>query len=456
MLVVLAALPDLLDGALAKASGTASQRGAFFDSTVDRVTDALLLGGVAWYLAGHDSAYLTLLPFAIMAISSLISYQRAKAESLGLDAKGGLMERAERVVLLCIGLLFEPLLVPVLWLLLALTTFTAAQRFVKVWRQAQVAPVTAARIELRRSRRQSRRDRPHRATSHARAPAPHLTHGVPARSDVTRPAASGQRRDVRRVPRRLRLLPVAARLRRRGRAPSRSGSGPTCCARIGGRWSSGTCGASTRRSKGGGCARPCRSRSTRTPGTGSRASGCRRRRRASWRPASTSRATSTSSPASSEERGVILALPHLGGWEWAGRWLAMQGNRVTAIVEQIDPPELFDWFAELRNDLGMTVVALGPDAGRQVLRALGNNEIVCLLCDRDITGGGVEVEFFGETHDAPGGAGDDRPAGQGAGAAGGRVLHIAGATATWRSCGRPRRWSARAGCGRTSPGGPRP
>ena len=49
-----------------------------------------------------------------MAISSLISYQRAKAESLGLDAKGGLMERAERVVLLCIGLLFEPLLVPVL------------------------------------------------------------------------------------------------------------------------------------------------------------------------------------------------------------------------------------------------------------------------------------------------------------------------------------------------------
>ena len=157
VLVVMAALPDLLDGALAKASGTASQRGAFFDSTVDRVTDALLLGGVAWYLAGHDSAYLTLLPFAIMAISSLISYQRAKAESLGLDAKGGLMERAERVVLLCIGLLIEPLLVPVLWLLLALTTFTAAQRFVKVWRQAQVAPVTAARIELRRSRRQSRR-----------------------------------------------------------------------------------------------------------------------------------------------------------------------------------------------------------------------------------------------------------------------------------------------------------
>ena len=157
LLVVLAALPDLLDGALAKASGTASQRGAFFDSTVDRITDALLFGGVAWYLASEYSAHMAMLPFALLASSSLISYQRAKAESLGLDAKGGLMERAERVVLLCIGLLFEPLLVPILWLMLALTIVTAVQRFVKVWRQAQVAPVVAARIELRRSRRQSRR-----------------------------------------------------------------------------------------------------------------------------------------------------------------------------------------------------------------------------------------------------------------------------------------------------------
>jgi CDP-diacylglycerol--glycerol-3-phosphate 3-phosphatidyltransferase len=157
LLVVLAALPDLLDGALAKASDSASQRGAFFDSTVDRITDAVLFGGVAWYLAGESSAHMTLLPFAVMAMSSLISYQRAKAESLGLDAKGGLMERAERVVLLCLGLLFEPLLVPVLWVMLVLTAITAVQRFVKVWRQAQVAPVTLARIEMRRSRRQSRR-----------------------------------------------------------------------------------------------------------------------------------------------------------------------------------------------------------------------------------------------------------------------------------------------------------
>ena len=92
VLVILAALPDLLDGALAKASDSASQRGAFFDSTVDRITDALLLGGVAWYLGSEESAHMAMLPFAVMALSSLISYQRAKAESLGLDAKGGLME----------------------------------------------------------------------------------------------------------------------------------------------------------------------------------------------------------------------------------------------------------------------------------------------------------------------------------------------------------------------------
>jgi CDP-diacylglycerol--glycerol-3-phosphate 3-phosphatidyltransferase len=156
-LVVLAALPDLLDGALAKASDSASQRGAFFDSTIDRITDALLLGGIAWYFAGTESPYMTLLPYAVASVSSLISYQRAKAESLGIDAKGGLMERAERIIAILIGLLFPVLLIPILWIMLVLTSITAIQRFVKVWKQAAIAPVTAARIEMRRSKRESRR-----------------------------------------------------------------------------------------------------------------------------------------------------------------------------------------------------------------------------------------------------------------------------------------------------------
>ena len=157
LLVIMAALPDLLDGALAKASNTSSQRGAFFDSVVDRVTDSLLFGGVAWYFASNESSHMAILPLAVAAMSSVISYERAKAESLGLQAKGGLMERAERIILLCIGLLFPVILVAVMWVMLALVTVTAVQRFVKVWKQAAVAPVTAAKIEMRRSRRQSRR-----------------------------------------------------------------------------------------------------------------------------------------------------------------------------------------------------------------------------------------------------------------------------------------------------------
>jgi len=101
--------------------------------------------------------------------------------------------------------------------------------------------------------------------------------------------------------------------------------------------------------------------------------------------------------------GVILALPHLGGWEWAGRWLADRGRKLTVVVEPIDPPELFDWFVQLRTELGMDVVPLGPKAGSAVLKALRNNEVVCLLCDRDIERSGVEVEFFGERTTLPAG-----------------------------------------------------
>ncbi|MGI8755238.1 MAG: CDP-alcohol phosphatidyltransferase family protein [Acidimicrobiales bacterium] len=136
LLLILTAVPDLLDGAVAKASGTASPRGAFFDSVADRFTDALLLGGVAWYLSTTQPGRLAVLPFAVLGASLLISYERAKAESLGYEAKGGLMERAERLITLGFGLLFNNLLVAVLWVMLVLTLITAVQRFAKVWKQA--------------------------------------------------------------------------------------------------------------------------------------------------------------------------------------------------------------------------------------------------------------------------------------------------------------------------------
>jgi CDP-diacylglycerol--glycerol-3-phosphate 3-phosphatidyltransferase len=156
LLVVLTGLCDTLDGAVAKAAGTSSTRGAFFDSVADRVSDALLFGGVAWYFAATRPGTLVMLPVAVMAMSSFVSYQRAKAESLGLAAKGGLMERAERIILLALGLLFDPLLVPVLVVLLVLTTITAVGRFAKVWAQASVerpVPARARRVARRRAAR---------------------------------------------------------------------------------------------------------------------------------------------------------------------------------------------------------------------------------------------------------------------------------------------------------------
>jgi len=155
LFLLLTGIPDALDGAVARASGTGSDRGAFFDSVSDRLTDALLFGGVTWYLASNEPGRIMMLPVAIMALAMFISYQRAKAESLGFDAKGGIMERAERIIVLALALLFSEFLIAILWVMLVLTAITAVQRFVKVWRQAsQDRP-----LPNRRPRRQPRRTR---------------------------------------------------------------------------------------------------------------------------------------------------------------------------------------------------------------------------------------------------------------------------------------------------------
>jgi CDP-diacylglycerol---glycerol-3-phosphate 3-phosphatidyltransferase len=141
LLLLASALPDLFDGAVAKASKSSSIRGAFFDSVADRVTDAFLLGGIGWYLQERHGGRIAMLAYAVLGASTLISYQRAKAEIYGFSAKGGLMERAERIIALAIGLMFPSLLIPILWIMLVLVSITAVQRFVKVWRQAEKPPI---------------------------------------------------------------------------------------------------------------------------------------------------------------------------------------------------------------------------------------------------------------------------------------------------------------------------
>lgn len=100
-------------------------------------------------------------------------------------------------------------------------------------------------------------------------------------------------------------------------------------------------------------------------------------------------------------RGVVVALPHLGGWDVGGAWLVHRGIPLTVVAEVLEPPELFDLFVELRQRLGMRVVPLGPPAMTELVEALARNDVVALVCDRDLTGDGVEVELFGERTTLP-------------------------------------------------------
>ncbi len=164
LFLVLTGIPDLVDGAVAKAWGTSSQRGAFFDSVSDRLTDGLLFGGVAWYLTATDGRpWVVMLPVACYVSASLVSYIRAKADALGLDGSGGLVERAERFILLAVGLLFPALLLWVLGLIVVLNVITAGQRFVKVWKQAAAPPKALSDRRRSRSRRTMRNAGPRTA-----------------------------------------------------------------------------------------------------------------------------------------------------------------------------------------------------------------------------------------------------------------------------------------------------
>jgi lauroyl/myristoyl acyltransferase len=103
-------------------------------------------------------------------------------------------------------------------------------------------------------------------------------------------------------------------------------------------------------------------------------------------------------------KGVIMAVPHLGGWDFGGAWLSLVGGyRVVVVVEPVRPPELFEWFAELRRSLGLEIIPLGEHAATAVLRTLRQGGLVCLVCDRDIPGNGVEVDFLGERTTLPSG-----------------------------------------------------
>ncbi|GGD26668.1 phosphatidylinositol phosphate synthase [Nocardioides daphniae] len=136
---------DLVDGAMARASGRTSLFGAFWDSTLDRFGDAAIFAGLAlWFAGGGDSDVLLWLSLYCLVTGSVTSYVRARAESLGMDAKGGLAERADRLVLILVAtglseLLDLPWLLSGALVVLALaSTYTVGFRVLKVHRQAKV------------------------------------------------------------------------------------------------------------------------------------------------------------------------------------------------------------------------------------------------------------------------------------------------------------------------------
>lgn len=102
-------------------------------------------------------------------------------------------------------------------------------------------------------------------------------------------------------------------------------------------------------------------------------------------------------------QGVVLAAPHLGGWDFGGAWLALQGFKPLAVAEVLEPPELFEWFVSWRRRIGIEIVPAGPGAGTAVLEGVRRGRTVGLVADRDVLGSGVDVEFFGEKTTLPAG-----------------------------------------------------
>lgn len=102
-------------------------------------------------------------------------------------------------------------------------------------------------------------------------------------------------------------------------------------------------------------------------------------------------------------RGIIVALPHVGSWEWGGAHLHSLGLGMVAVAEELEPAELFAWFKAKRESIGIRIEPLNEHAGSVMLATLRDGGVVGLLCDRDLQGNGLEVEFFGERVKIPAG-----------------------------------------------------
>jgi CDP-diacylglycerol---glycerol-3-phosphate 3-phosphatidyltransferase len=144
LLGIVSGFADAFDGAVAKAKGMTSKFGALLDSTTDRLADGMIFGAIAWLygvspdVASRDEPWVAALALATLVVSFMVSYIKARAESLGFDCNVGLVERAERLVLINAGLILD--VVPaVLVVLFATSVFTFFQRLFHVRAQTEPA-----------------------------------------------------------------------------------------------------------------------------------------------------------------------------------------------------------------------------------------------------------------------------------------------------------------------------
>jgi CDP-diacylglycerol--glycerol-3-phosphate 3-phosphatidyltransferase len=144
LISIVAALADVFDGAVAKARGATGKYGAFLDSTTDRISDALYFAPLAWLygvspdIPEHDEPWVAGAALGVLVFSFLVSYAKARAESLGYECTVGIAERAERLVVIIAALVLD-LVPPALVLLLVGTVVTFVQRVVHVRVQARSA-----------------------------------------------------------------------------------------------------------------------------------------------------------------------------------------------------------------------------------------------------------------------------------------------------------------------------
>jgi CDP-diacylglycerol--glycerol-3-phosphate 3-phosphatidyltransferase len=136
VVIIVAALFDMVDGRVARETNQVTAFGGFIDSVVDRYSDLVLLMGLLVYYASINRFFYIVLTAVVMTGSVMVSYTRARAECIIPKCKAGFMERPERIVLFILGALFNRM-APVLWIIAVLANITVIHRMLFTWQETK-------------------------------------------------------------------------------------------------------------------------------------------------------------------------------------------------------------------------------------------------------------------------------------------------------------------------------